>query len=80
MKKITDNEKERKKLLKKIYWNIIGLTVFGIVSYGFIDPWLISEKNDITVLIGILYLPISFLILMLWVWRISKLFHKLLNM
>jgi hypothetical protein len=61
---------------KKIYWNIISLIIFIITSYCFINLWLIKKNDDTATLIGILYLPISFFILMTWVWYISKLIHK----
>jgi hypothetical protein len=70
---MTDNKKNVK---KKIYWNIISLIIFIIASYCFINLWSAKKNDDTMTLVGILYLPISFFILMTWVWYISKLIHK----
>jgi len=41
-----------------IYWRIVFNIVFFASSFGFIGPYLVSAKNDIFVIGGIVYIVI----------------------
>lgn len=40
----------------KTYWKILFNVVFIVVSFGFVGPYLISAKDDVFVVSGIIYL------------------------
>ena len=40
----------------KIYFKIVALVVFLILSFGFLAPFMVSQKDDIMVIGGFAYL------------------------